>query len=112
MKTLKEKIIAGIVGVVVGLLSYYVVNGWYSVIPWAAISLLTGYLSKNRNRALTNGAIFGYFLFLAYIIIGYKGSTDSSNLVKFGLFTVVFSLIGAVIGLIGAYGGFLLKKKP
>ena len=111
MKTLREKLIAAVVGVLIGIASYYLINGWYNVIPWAVAAFFVGYFSKSRNNALINAAIFGYFLFLAYIYIGYQGKTDTGSLLKFVLFDVAFSLIGAIIGLLGGYGGFLMKKK-
>src|ERR1700676_2825259 len=111
MKKIREKLLIGIVAVVVGIISYYLLNGWYNIIPWAIITLAIGYFSKSRNDSLINGAIFGYFLFLAYIFIGYQGKTDTDSVLKFILFDFVFSLIGAVVGLAGGFGGFLMKKK-
>ena len=111
MKTFNQKLVAAAIGIVVALLSFYLINGWYNVIPWAALTFLTGYLSIHKKDALFNGSIFGYFLFLSYIIIGYRGNLDTNSLLKFGLFTIIFSLVGAIIGLIGSFGGFLLKGR-
>ena len=111
MKTLKEKLMSGAAGLALGVLSYYLINGWYNIIPWAAAAVLTGYLSNTRNSALINGAIFGYFLFLSYIVVGYRGHMDAGSLAKFGVFTVLFSLVGSAIGLVGGIGGYLIKKK-
>ena len=111
MKTLKENLLSGIAGILLGLLSYYLINGWYNVIPWAAAAVLTGYLCNTRKGSLINGAIFGYFLFLSYIIVGYRGHMDAGSLAKFGVFTVLFSLVGSAIGLVGGFGGYLIKKK-
>ena len=39
------------------------------------IAILTGYLSLSKKDAIINGILFGYFLFLTYILIGYEGRT-------------------------------------
>src|ERR1700743_1993002 len=101
MKSIIPKLIAAVTGVLVGIASYYLINGWYNVIPWAVAAFFVGYFSKTRSNALVNGAVFGYFLFLAYIYIGYQGKTNTPALLKFILFDVGFSIVGAVIGLLG-----------
>ncbi|MDB4901046.1 MAG: hypothetical protein JWQ63_327 [Mucilaginibacter sp.] len=111
MKKIREKLLVGIAGVLLGIISYYLINGWYNIIPWAIIALAIGYFGKSRVNSIINGAIFGYFLFLAYIFIGYQGKTDADSVLKFMLFDFVFSLIGAVVGLAGGFGGFLMKKE-
>jgi hypothetical protein len=111
MKTFNQKLLAAVTGIAVGLLSFYLINGWYNVIPWAAVALLTGYFSISKKDALFNGSIFGYLLFLSYIIIGYRGNLDTNSLLKFSLFTVLFSLVGAIIGLVGGFSGFLVKGR-
>jgi len=110
MEKIQEKLLVGIAGVLLGIISYYLINGWYNTIPWAIIALAIGYFSKSRNNSLINGAIFGYFLFLAYIFIGYQGKTDTHSVLKFVLFDFAFSLIGAVVGMAGGFGGFLTKR--
>jgi hypothetical protein len=111
MKKMREKLLVGIAGVLLGVISYYLINGWYNTIPWAIIALAIGYFSKSRVSSIINGGIFGYFLFLAYIFMGYQGKTDTDSVLKFILFDFAFSLIGAVVGLAGGFGGFLMKKK-
>ena len=111
MKKVKDKLFSGIAGLITGIVSYQLISGWYNVIPWAIIAIGVGYFSKTRNSAFINGAIFGYFLFLAYIFIGYQGKTDNDSVLKFLLFDFGFSLVGAVVGLVGGFGGFLMKKK-
>jgi hypothetical protein len=111
MKKIREKLLIGITGVLLGVISYYLINGWYNIIPWAIIALAIGYFSKSRINSIFNGAVFGYFLFLAYIFMGYQGKTDTDSVLKFILFDFAFSLIGAVVGLAGGFGGFLMKKE-
>ena len=43
MKKIREKLLVGIAGVLLGIISYYVINGWYNIIPWAVIALAIGY---------------------------------------------------------------------
>jgi hypothetical protein len=111
MEKIRERLLIGITGVLLGVISYYLINGWYTIIPWAIVTLAIGYFSKTHINSLVNGAIFGYFLFLSYIFIGYQRKTDTESVLKFALFDVVFSLIGAGVGLAGGFGGFLMKNK-
>jgi len=108
-KALKIILIA-LLATLSGIVSYYFVQGWYNVIPWAIAALVIGYTSKSRRNSMINGAIFGYFLFLMYILLGYNGKTDASSLIGFGLFDLFFSLVGSIAGVAGAYIGNLLKS--
>jgi hypothetical protein len=112
METTMKKIIMGLFGVAVGIVTWYFMYGWYDVFPWAVAALIIGYTGKNRRESIINGAIFGYLLFLVYIYLGYRGKTDMASFFKFILFDVIFSLVGAICAVVGAYLGNLLKKKP
>lgn len=97
------------------IVSYKLFSGWYTIIPWTLCTLMIGYRSLGKHKAIYRGALFGYILFLLYIIIGYAGQTDQASLLKFGLFAVSFSLVGAFAGIIGSLLGYFLdiqfKKK-
>jgi len=110
METTIKKLLIGLLAVLVGGLTYYFMYGWYDVFPWAIVALIIGYTSKNRRDAMINGGIFGYFLFLVYIYLGYKGKTDVPGMVKFVAFDAGFSLVGGVAGVLGAVIGNWLKK--
>jgi hypothetical protein len=60
---------------------------------------------------MVNGAIFGYFLFLVYILIGYGGKTDMKSIITITIFSLLFSLIGSVAGISGAFIGNFARKK-
>ncbi len=111
METTIKKLLPGVSAVLLAILSYYFITGWYNIIPWAIAALIVGYFSKNRRYSIINGAIFGYFLFLVYILAGYSGKTDTTSIIKFILFDVFFSLAGAVACSIGAFVGNWLKGK-
>lgn len=96
--------------VVIGYLSYRLMSGWYNIVPWAVAALSTGFFSKCRQGSLINGAIFGYFLFMAYIWFGYKGKTDETSMQHFMLFNLAFSFAGAAAGAIGAWLGYVIRK--
>jgi len=111
METMMKKIIMSLLGVAVGIVTYYFMYGWYDIFPWAIVALIIGYAIKTRRESIINGAIFGYLLFLVYIYLGYKGKTDTSDMIKFILFDMLFSLVGAICGAVGAYLGNLIKKR-
>jgi len=111
MNNLATKLFIMAVAIGLSFLSYKLINGWYNVIPWAIAALLIGYFSGSRRMAIINGAIFGYILFLVYILLGYQGKTDTASIVKFIAFNLLFSLAGAIAGVIGAFMGDWLKEK-
>ena len=111
METTTKKLLIGLLAILVGIITYYFMYGWYDVFPWAIVALIIGYTSKNRRDGMINGGIFGYFLFLVYIYLGYKGKTDLSSTFHFVLFDLLFSLVGAVAGVAGAVIGNWLKGK-
>jgi len=94
-----------------GWISIHFFAGWYCVIPWSLVTLTIGYLQKTGKIAAASGAVFGYFLFLGYLILGYKGLMDTDSLLHFLLFSVAFSLIGAAAGMAGGLTGYWIKKK-
>lgn len=110
MKSALQIIIVIAVAILLAIGSFYYLAGWYNVIPWAIVSLIIGYNCKTTRSSLLAGAIFGYFLFLTYIFMGYTGNIDSASMLRFILFDVAFSLIGAAIGAGGAFGGFWARK--
>jgi hypothetical protein len=111
MKTLAKKLLIAFFGVALSLVSYYCVNGWYNVIPWALAALAIGFTSKDRRSSIINGAVFGYFLFLVYIFAGYQGRTYANYMLHFILFDMVFSLVGAIACAVGAFVGNWVKGK-
>jgi hypothetical protein len=111
METMTKKIIIGLSGVLVSLVTFYFMYGWYDVFPWAVAAFIIGYTGKNRRGSLVNGAIFGYFLFLVYIFAGYKGKTDAGSMIKFILFDIFFSLVGSLACAFGAFVMNWLKGK-
>ncbi len=106
-----SKILAIISGIVLAIISYHFISGWITLIPWAMIAILTGYLSLTKKDAIINGILFGYFLFLTYILIGYDGKMDSNGIRRIILFSIAFSLVGGAAGFIGSAIGYMVKKK-
>jgi len=89
MEKILKKLLPVVSAMLLSILSYYFVKGWYNIIPWAIAALIVGYLSENRRASLVNGAVFGYFLFVVYILLGYAGKTDTASILKFILFTML-----------------------
>ena len=97
--------------IALGILSYLLFSSWYNIIPWMIAGVLVGFLILNRKQALINGALYGYFLFLSYVFIGYRGNQQTSQVIHFILVTLLYSLIGAIAGIVGAFiGNFILRK--
>ncbi|MDR3695834.1 DUF5518 domain-containing protein [Mucilaginibacter sp.] len=111
MKTLAAKLLILVAAIGLSFLSNYFIKGWYNIIPWAIGALFIGYFSGSRRTVIINGAMFGYVLFLIYILLGYSGKTDTGSIIKFIAFNVLFSLVGAIAGVIGAFIGNWLKRK-
>ena len=105
------RILTFLSAIFLSVLSHYFLNGWTNVIPWVIVALYIGYISVGRRNIVINGAVFGYFLFLIYIVIGYGGKTDAKSLTTFIPFTLVFSIIGSVAGIIGGFIGNFLKQQ-
>lgn len=106
-----RRIVIFLASIVVSFLSHYFLNGWINIIPWAIVTLCVGYTSNGRRNTVVNGAIFGYFLFLVYILIGYGGKTDTTSIATIILFALVFSLIGSVAGVGGALIGNIAHQR-
>lgn len=105
------KIAIVVFAILLAVFSYYFFVGWFNLIPWAIVTLIIGYNSYGYKDAVVKGALFGYFLFITYILIGYKGNMDKAGIFKIILFSIFFSLVGAVAGAIGAVIGYFIRRK-
>ncbi len=106
MSFITRKIVLIPGGILLGILSHYVITGWYTLIPWVIVTPLVGFGYREARQAVIGGLLFGYVLFLSYLLMGYGGQTDFLDLVKFLGFSLLFSLVGALCGLAGAYIGY------
>ena len=106
---MKRKSITAVVGILTGILCVYFFKGWVNVIPWTIISLSLGMYQSTRQNAIIHGAVFGYFLFFTYILVGYRGEMTIAGVFKILSFSILFSFVGALAGVIGAWLGHFLK---
>lgn len=83
---------------------------WINLIPWTLLALLIGRFSSSRKGAAWNGTLYGYLLFLAFILAGYRGAMTVPGWTRITLFALFFSLIGAALGALGAFIGSLFRK--
>lgn len=109
MAIFTRKWVLVVTGIILGILSHYVITGWYTLIPWVVITPLVGMGCKEARQSVIGGILFGYMLFLTYLLMGYGGQTDLINLAKFLGFSMLFSLIGAICGLAGTYIGYSIR---
>ena len=105
------KIVIVFLAILLAIFSYYFFVGWFNVVPWAIFALIIGYTSSGYKDGMVKGALFGYFLFITYILIGYKGNMDKAGIFRIILFSIFFSLIGAVAGAIGSLIGYFIRLK-
>ena len=109
-----------LLGVFVGIGSYFVSSyitkhyflvGWFNLIPWIIGGLIVGYFSLSKKDIIVNGALYGYFLFLSYILTGYIDKSDTTGRGKMLIMFILFSLVGGIAGIIGAFIGNFLRRK-
>jgi hypothetical protein len=110
MNAFLKRAVIIIAAILLGIGSFYFINGWYNVIPWIIAALIIGYVSFGQKDIIMNGALFGYFLFVVYIFVGYSGNRDSSSMVKIISFSLLFSFVGAIAGVAGAFIGNWLRQ--
>jgi hypothetical protein len=111
MKRIIKILVIALAAILLSIISFYFINGWYNLIPWGIVVMIIGYVSISRCDSIINGALFGYFLFLVYIFAGYKDKTDANRMLTFIPFDVFFSLVGAVAGGIGSFIGNWIGQK-
>ncbi len=110
--TLKSfTILSALVGVITGFFTIHspLINSWLSIFFWIVVGLGILYSSLNRTTALYAGATFGFFTIASWLISGFKGAQDKIG--SFLMLTLVFSILGSVCGLIGAFVFAKLFKK-
>jgi hypothetical protein len=104
-----RRILIFVASILLGLISHYFLNGCFKIIPWSIVALCTGYISDGRRDIMVNGATFGHFLFLVYLLIAYGGKTDIKSIIT--IFSLLFSLIGSIAGISGTFIGNFTRKK-
>ncbi len=101
-----------VIAIILGYLSARVifVSSWLSLIPWGIIGLTAGYSCRSKKQSLLTGILYGYFLTLSFLFSGYQASFAIPHITRFIIFSLLFSLIGALCGFILAYIGFFIRK--
>ena len=102
--------VSAVFGAAVGYASTFTIleTSWIAVVPWGLLALGVGIMSNDRKAALWNGAAFGYFMSLAFLIGSFHGAND--KLGSFTLFAFVLSAFGGACGLMLAWLGHYLRK--
>lgn len=74
---------------------------------WGIGGILVGVLSNNRKESLWQGAIYGFVVSFAFLVVDYNGHNPIIRvLFPFAL----LSLFGALCGIVLGFAGNLLKK--
>ena len=108
MHTKNAYLISAITGAVLGLITAYspIKLSWLCLVPWGLGGLILGYFSADKRQSLVNGAVYGFFLSLAFLILGFSGTSLAKALT--GL--ILLSLFGSAGGLVSSLIGRLLGK--
>ena len=74
------------------------------LVPWAAVGLLVGAVSRKRREALIAGLVFGFVVSFVFLVRGYSGTDPVLTKVPFfGLLGLFGALCGAVLSMV-AFG--------
>jgi hypothetical protein len=103
-----RNVVAFVIGVAIGAVGpQYVFLGAYSFIPWGLVAVGLG-LWGNKREALKNGAVYGFSLSFAFLVVDYHGAP---SLVSRFPFFLILSLFGAACGLALSALGYYLKLR-
>ena len=98
IKAVSALILGGILGTLGA--RYLFVGSAHSLIPWSLAGLLLGYWCKSRKEAVIIGILYGFALVFSFMLAGYQGVAP--------LVTRIAPF--AVLGLVGAFCGFVLTE--
>jgi hypothetical protein len=95
--------LSAVVGVVTGFVTIHspLASSWLSIFLWIVVGIAIVFFSTNRRTALWAGATFGFFNIASWLISGFRGASDKIG--GFLVLTLLFSLLGAMCGLLGGY---------
>ena len=100
--------VAAILGTILGASGpYYVLLGWYSIVPWGVVALAIGFWCSKR-QSLYAGALYGFCLCFSFMIAGYNGTASLASRLPF---FVLIGLFGGVCGIAVSVTGYFLKVR-
>jgi hypothetical protein len=93
-------IISGVAGLILGFLTgkTFLAHTPLVLLPWTVLGLFIAYCIKDRKEAIVTGSVYGFALFISYLVAGFGGS--KSQIFGFIFLTLIIGLIGAVYGII------------
>jgi hypothetical protein len=109
--TIREFVLAGLVGVVFGFISAHsplFSTSWIALIFWGIVGVAIGFLSRGKREAMVSGGVYGFFLVLSFLAFGFHGA--STQVSSFVLLMLVLGVIGIVCGLITSWIGLWIKN--
>ena len=83
-------------------------GSWANLVFWGLIGVLLGIFAVNTRAMLIAGSIYGVFLVLTFLYVGYQGTAHS--IPAFIGLSVVLAMVGAFCGLACMYIGSLIRK--
>jgi hypothetical protein len=101
--------VSALVGIVCGLASNsrLLAGQWANLVVWGIAGIVLGLFASGRRVIVWAGILFGFFLSISFLILGFQGSSD--KLPAFLVLTLGLSVIGAVGGLVTVFVGSRLR---
>ena len=110
MKTYTVAIVAGVAGVVCGLVSHtsLLEGRWFNLVLWAIAGIALGWLVQGRAQIVWVGILYGFMMTATFLLSGFQGT--AGNLPAFLVLTLALSVVGALGGLAAVFIGSRLRR--
>ena len=111
MSLFLRRTIIVVTAMILGFISAHFFASWYNVIPWVIVAVIIGYESSGTKDIIINGSLFGYFVFLFYLLTSNIWNSDIKASITFSGFSLAFSVVGIFVGIAGVYIGNFIREK-
>jgi hypothetical protein len=108
MKSKSIFFLAPIIGIICGVLSTQAFSiGWLNLVFWCVVAIAVGMLCNEREAIMWVGLLYGFFLSVAFLATGFKGSAD--KILSFVILSFSLSIIGGLCEWLFVYIGYRLR---
>ncbi len=101
---------SAIVGIICGSMSNYgfLEGRWGNLVLWGLVGVFIGVCARTLRGASITGSLYGFFLVMSFLYVGYQGSAES--IPSFILLSVFLSLLGSACGVVCAIVGKRISR--